>query len=90
MTKTTLDQELRSLTAAVQAKYPEPAKGQVSCPNCDRHVPWTSDDWRGYQMAMTVEGISPRREPVAYSAMFDAFLLTIAAEHCPPVAEASK
>ena len=31
MTKTTLDQELRSLTAAVQAKYPKPAQGMVCC-----------------------------------------------------------
>ena len=88
MTKPTLNQELRSLTAAVRAKYPKPAQDLVNCQKCGRHVPWTNDDWRGYQMAMTVEGISPRREPVAYSAMFDAFLLTIAAEHCPPVASA--
>ena len=31
MTKTTLDQELRSLAAAVQAKYPKPAQGMVCC-----------------------------------------------------------
>ena len=61
----------------------------MNCPKCGQHVPWTSDDWRGYQMAMTVEGISPRREPIAYSAMFDAFLLTIAAEHCTSIIEES-
>ena len=89
MTKTTLDQELRSLTAAVQAKYPEPAKGQVSCPNCDRHVPWTSDDWRGYQMTMCVEPISPSQEPEAYEAMFQAFLGAMRSEHCTSIIEES-
>ena len=56
----------------------------MNCPKCDRHVSWTSDDWRGYQMAMTVEGISPLREPEAYQAMFTAFLAALASEHCRP------
>lgn len=70
---------LEGMTPLGRSSQPEPI---AQCPSCGARVSWTNDDWRSYQLAMTVDGISPSREPDAYAAMFQAFLDRLASEHC--------